>query len=342
MLVVINPRGSKEHVDHVVELLGRMGVSSWVIEGADHTVVEALGADGRVDRAALEAAPMVDRVLEQSEPVLATGRAPGAPRGERTMPVPLSTRASIGGRKLGIIAGPCSVESRSQLLEIAAAVAEAGAVGLRGGAFKPRTSPYSFQGHGERGLEMLALAREKTGLAVVTEVMCTEQVELVAKYTDVFQVGSRNMHHTPLLRAVGRQAKPVLLKRGWCATLEEFLLAAEYVMVEGNRRVILCERGIRTHEMYVRNTLALAVVPQIKHISSLPIIVDPSHGTGRSHLVTPMSNAAIACGADGLLIEVHHTPNRAWSDGDQSLDPEQFRALMRGLKPLAETCHREL
>ena len=342
MLVVMEPRSTKEHVDRVVELLGRMGLNSWVIEGADHTVVEVLASNGRADLAELESAPMVDRVLEQSEPMLATGPASGEPGDGRTAPVLLGTGARIGGRKLGIIAGPCSVESRSQVLEIAAAVAEAGAVGLRGGAFKPRTSPYSFQGHGEQGLEMLALAREETGLAVVTEVMCTEQVELVAKYTDVFQVGSRNMHHTPLLRAVGRQAKPVLLKRGWCATLEEFLLAAEYILVEGNRQVILCERGIRTHETYVRNTLALAVVPQIKHISSLPVIVDPSHGTGRSHLVTPMSNAAIACGADGLLVEVHRAPDRAWSDGDQSLDPEQFRALMRGLKPLAAACNREL
>ena len=213
---------------------------------------------------------------------------------------------------------------------------------LRGGAFKPRTSPYSFQGHGERGLELLARAGEETGLAVVTEVMRCDHVDLVARYADVLQVGSRSMHNTHLLAAVGRQSKPILLKRGWCATLEEFLLAAEYVMLEGNRNVILCERGIRTHETYVRNTLALAIVPEIKRVSRLPIIVDPSHGTGQSHLVTPMSNAAIACGADGLLVEVHHSPPQAWTDGQQSLDLEQFRSFMKGLKAFAAAADREL
>ncbi len=335
MLVVMSPRSTQEHVDHVVRLLDGMGVGGCVIEKGRQKFVEVVADGARVDRTAL---PMIDRVLDQAGPILAAGRQPG----DRTSIIPLGARASVGGRKLGIIAGPCSVESRDQLLEIAAAVKEAGAAGLRGGAFKPRTSPYSFQGLGERGLEMLALAREQTGLAIVTEVMRCEHVELVARYADVLQVGSRNMHNTHLLSAVGRQGKPVLLKRGWSATLEEFLLAAEYVMLEGNRQVILCERGIRTHETYVRNTLALAVVPEVKRISTLPIIVDPSHGTGRRHLVTPMSNAAIACGADGLLIEVHHTPDRAWSDGDQSLGLDQFHALMIGLKPFAEACHREV
>ncbi len=227
-------------------------------------------------------------------------------------------------------------------MEIAAAAKEAGAIGLRGGAFKPRTSPYCFQGLGERGLEMLALAREETGLAIVTEVMCSTQVELVARYADVLQVGSRNMQQFPLLVAVGQQSKPVLLKRGWSATLEEFLMAAEYIMQAGNRNVILCERGIRTHEKYVRNTLALAVVPEIKQRSRLPIIVDPSHGTGQRHLVTPMSNAAIACGADGLLIEVQRVPDQAWCDGAQSLGLDQFRALMQGIRPFAEVCGRTL
>jgi 3-deoxy-7-phosphoheptulonate synthase len=259
-----------------------------------------------------------------------------------TFEVPLGTRAVMGSKRIGVIAGPCSVESESGLLEIAAAVAEAGAVGLRGGAFKPRSSPYTFQGHKERGLEMLARAREETGLAVVTEVMCCKHVDLVAPYADVLQVGSRNMHNTPLLKTVGEQEKPVLLKRGWSATLEEFLLAAEYIMQAGNRKIILCERGIRTHEEYVRNTLALSVVPEVKRISNLPIIVDPSHGTGRSYLVTPMSNAAIACGADGLLVEVHARPDKAWSDGEQTLNPEQFRSMMEGLKTFAQAVGREL
>jgi len=338
MLIVMNPRSTDDHVHHVVDVLGRMGLSGSVIEGASQKFVEVLGINGHFDRAGVCREPMVDRVVDKPGMMLAAARQPG----DSTLEVPLGAGAILGGRKLGIIAGPCSVESKQQLLEIAAAVKEAGAVGLRGGAFKPRTSPYSFQGHGEPGLEMLAAAREATGLAVVTEVMSPERVDLVAGYADVLQVGSRNMHNTPLLAAVGRQTLPVLLKRGWSATFEEFLLAAEYIMLRGNRNVILCERGIRTHETYVRNTLALAIVPEVKRQSHLPIIVDPSHGTGRSHLVAPMSNAAVACGADGLLIEVHVTPERAWTDGDQTISVDQFSALMRGLKPFAEACGRTL
>ena len=338
MIVVMKTASTTEHVNYIVNLLNQMGLSGWVIEGNPQKMIEVLGVNGQADRALLEDAPMVDRVLEEAKPILAASRQPG----EKTLEILLGSAASIGARKLGIIAGPCSVESEGQLLEIAAAVKEAGAVALRGGAFKPRTSPYSFQGHGERGLELLARAREETGLAVVTEVMRCDHVDRVARYADVLQVGSRSMHNTHLLAAVGRQSKPILLKRGWCATLEEFLLAAEYIMLEGNRNVILCERGIRTHETYVRNTLALAIVPEIKRVSRLPIIVDPSHGTGQSHLVTPMSNAAIACGADGLLVEVHHNPPQAWIDGQQSLDLEQFRSFMKGLKAFAAAADREL
>lgn len=338
MIVVMKPASGKEHVERVVGLLQDVGLSGWVIDGADRKVVEVLGANGQFDRAALENAPMVESVLDQAGPLLAAGRQVG----DETHQVPLGATASLGGTKLGIMAGPCSVESSSQLLEIAVAVKEAGAVALRGGAFKPRTSPYSFQGHGEQGLEMLALAGEETGLAIVTEVMRCDHVDLVARYADVLQVGSRSMHNTHLLAAVGQQSKPVLLKRGWSATLEEFLLAAEYILVQGNKNVILCERGIRTHETYVRNTLALAVVPEIKRLSHLPIIVDPSHGTGRSHLVAPMSKASIACGADGLIIEVHCKPPKAWTDASQTLDPEQFRSLMQGLEPIAKACNRSL
>ena len=338
MIVVMDPRSSAEHVDHVVRLLDGMGLRNCVVGGTTHTRIEAFGVNGNFDKAVLEDAPMVEQVVKGDDAVLAADRKPE----DQTAEVPLGSLATIGGRKLGIIAGPCSVESETQLLEIAAAVKEAGAVGLRGGAFKPRTSPYCFQGHGERGLEMLARAREETGLAVVTEVMRCEQVELVARYADVLQVGSRNMHNTHLLSRVGSQAKPVLLKRGWSASLQEFLLAAEYVMLEGNRNVILCERGIRTHETYVRNTLALAVVPEIKRVSRLPIVVDPSHGTGRRHLVPPMSSAAIACGADGLLIEVHLAPREAWTDGAQTVDCEEFRSLMARLAPIAEAGGREL
>lgn len=338
MIVVMKPRSTREHVDHIAKLLDSMGLCSFVVDGADGKLVEVLGVNGQVDGTLLEREPMVESVLDQAGPILAAGRKPG----DKPLQLPLGAKATIGGRKLGVIAGPCSVEGKSQLLEIAVAVKEAGAVALRGGAFKPRTSPYSFQGYGERALEILAEAREQTGLAIVTEVMRCEHVELVARYADVLQVGSRNMHHTHLLAAVGQQDKPVLLKRGWSSTLEEFLFAAEYIMLQGNHNVMLCERGIRTHEKYVRNTLALAVVPHIKSVSNLPVVVDPSHGTGRSHLVTPMSNAAVACGADGLLIEVHPTPSKAWTDGAQSLDLEQFRSLMAGLERIAEACDRDV
>lgn len=338
MIVVMNPSSSREQIGHVVRALHEMGARSHVIQGTDRSVIELLEVGERLDRARLAVMPMVDQVLERPTPVLAVGRKPD----ERTREVPLGAHAVVGGPRLAVIAGPCSVECEDRLMDIAGAVAEAGAVALRGGAFKPRSSPYTFQGHEERGLEMLARAREKTGLAVVTEVMCPEHVQRVRPYAYVLQVGSRNMHNTPLLNAVGRQSKPVLLKRGWSATLEEFLLAAEYVIAAGNPNVILCERGIRTHEEYVRNTLALAIVPEVKRISRLPIIVDPSHGTGRAHLVPPMSSAAIACGADGLLIEVHPSPERAWSDAPQALDLPQFRRLMTDLKPLAQACGRAL
>lgn len=343
MIVVMNPRSTTEDINHVVALLDDMGARSWVVEGAVQDVVEVLGANGHVNRRRLEDAPMVDSVLDRADPILATeGCQLSAVGCQQTREVAIGGESCIGGRRLGIIAGPCSVESRGQLLDIAAGVREAGATALRGGAFKPRTSPYSFQGHGESALELLALAREQTGLAIVTEVMRCEHVDLVAKYADVLQVGSRNMHNTHLLAAVGQQSKPVLLKRGWSATLEEFLLAAEYVMAHGNPNVICCERGIRTHETYVRNTLALAIVPEIKHVSRLPVIVDPSHGTGRRHLVAPMSRAAVACGADGLLIEVHHDPSQAWTDGSQTLDLKQFGELMKNLQLIAKACDREL
>jgi len=315
-----------------------MGTIGHVSEGPQRQVIELLEAGARFDRRRLERMSVVDCVLDEPAPILAADRRPE----DNTLEVPLGPRAVAGRRKLTVIAGPCSVEDESRLLETAAAVAEAGAVALRGGAFKPRSSPYSFQGGADPALEMLARVREETGLAVVTEVISCNHVERVLAFADVLQVGSRNMHNTSLLKAVGEHDKPVLLKRGWSATLQEFLLAAEYVLHAGNPNVILCERGIRTYEDYVRNTLALAIVPEVKHVSSLPIIVDPSHGTGRAHLVGPMCRAAVACGADGLLIEVHPSPAQAWSDGAQSLDLNQFRDLMRELKPLAEACGREL
>ncbi|MBN2448138.1 MAG: 3-deoxy-7-phosphoheptulonate synthase [Phycisphaerae bacterium] len=338
MIVVMKPGSQRGQIDGVIGLLREMGAQGRPIDGAQPPVIEILECNGKLDRRRLEQASMVERVVDGATPLLAVGRKAG----EQTLEVPLGRRAVIGGQRLAVVAGPCSVEDEGRLLETATAVAAAGAVGLRGGAFKPRTSPYAFQGLGEDGLRALARVREKTGLAIVTEVMSPERVACVAEYADVLQVGSRNMHNSPLLRAVGEQGKPVLLKRGWSATLEEFLLAAEYILRAGNPNVILCERGIRTHEEYVRNTMALAVVPEVKRLSRLPIIVDPSHGTGRAHLVEPMSRAAIACGADGLLIEVHPSPEQAWSDGAQTLNFQQFRDMMTALRPIAAACGRSL
>jgi 3-deoxy-7-phosphoheptulonate synthase len=241
-----------------------------------------------------------------------------------------------------VIAGPCSVEDKVHLIEVAHAVKEAGAIGLRGGAFKPRTSPYAFQGLAEEGLKILAQAREQTGLAVVTEVMAVDQVKLVADYADVLQVGARNMQNFNLLSACGEQPKPVLLKRGMSATLEEFLLAAEYILARGNQQVMLCERGIRTFEDYVRNTLPLAIVPELHRRSHLPVVVDPSHGTGKNHLVDSMCRAAVACGADGLIIEVHNDPEHAMTDGAQSMTPKMFRDMMSAIKRIATAVDREV
>ena len=348
VLIVLKPASTPQDLEQLLATLSAMDAAGFVSRGR-LTTIDVLGAGPAFDRGRLERAAAVERILD--DPIEAVDIGDGIPdpppkaahaEGSGTCPVALNARNAVGGRRLAVIAGPCSVEDEGRLLETAAAVAEAGAVGLRGGAFKPRTSPYSFQGLGQHGLEMLARARERTGLAIVTEVMTGEQIPLVGQYADAFQIGSRNMHNTPLLRALGEQGKPVLLKRGWSATLAELLQAAEYIRQGGNERVILCERGIRTFEEYVRNTLALAAVPELKRISRYPVIVDPSHGTGRADLVPSMSRAAVACGADGLLIEVHPTPQRAWSDGEQTLDPGQFSRLMKELAALAPVCGREL
>jgi 3-deoxy-7-phosphoheptulonate synthase len=248
----------------------------------------------------------------------------------------------IGGKKIHVMAGPCSVESREQVLAAALPVKEAGATFIRGGAFKPRTSPYSFQGMGEEGLDLLAYARQTTGLPIITEVLDTREVELVYRYADILQIGARNMQNFKLLTEVGKVDKPVLLKRGLSATIQEFLLSAEYIASEGNRKIILCERGIRTYETETRNTLDLSAVPLLKQLSHLPVFVDPSHATGRWDLVAPMALAAVAAGADGLLIEVHPRPEVALSDGPQSLKPEKFAALMRQLKKVAQAIGREI
>jgi 3-deoxy-7-phosphoheptulonate synthase len=344
MVVVMKPGSTPKQVEHVVNLVREMGLKDHVIVGTERTVVAVIGNDRFKDRSAFESVEGVDKVV----PILAPYKmASKEVRKERSVVTmlqagPAAEKSKVGGKKVAIIGGPCSVESKSQLLEIAHAVKEAGAVGLRGGAFKPRTNPYSFQGMAEEGLKLLALAREQTGLVVVTEVMAVEQVELVARYADVLQIGARNMQNFNLLNAVGEQSKPVLLKRGMSATLEEFLLAAEYVLARGNQNVILCERGIRTYEDYVRNTLPLASVPELHRVSHLPVIVDPSQGTGKNHLVDPMCRAAVAAGADGLIIEVHNDPEHALTDGAQSITPQQFRDMMASIRKIALAVDREV
>jgi 3-deoxy-7-phosphoheptulonate synthase len=340
MIVVMKQGSSPKQVEHVVQLVREMGLKENVIVGEERTVIAVIGNDRFKDRSVMESADGVEKVV----PILAPYKmASREVKKERTV-VPMGDNplAKVGGKRIGVIAGPCSVENKAQLLEIAHAVKEAGAVGLRGGAFKPRTSPYAFQGLAEKGLELLALARQETGLAVVTEVMAIDQVELVAKYADVLQVGARNMQNFNLLNAVGDQRKPVLLKRGMSATLEEFLLAAEYIMSRGNNNVMLCERGIRTYEEYVRNTLALAAVPALQRASHLPVVVDPSQGTGKNYLVDSMCRAAVAAGADGLIIEVHNDPEHALTDGAQSITPQQFADMMKAIKRIAAAVDREV
>jgi 3-deoxy-7-phosphoheptulonate synthase len=335
MIVVMQSGATQKQVDHVIELIESLGLRSHVIVGTERTVVAALGEKRDGAKQALETGEGVESVV----PILAPYKmASTEVKKDRT--VVRSLGLEVGGTKIGVIAGPCSVESRAQILEIAHAVREAGATGLRGGAFKPRTSPYSFQGLKEKGLELLAEARDATGLAVVTEVMAPEQVKLVAKYTDVMQVGARNMQNYPLLEAVGEAGLPVLLKRGPAATMEEFLLAAEYILKTGNGQVMLCERGIRTFEDHTRFTLPLATVPYLHQKTHLPVVVDPSHGTGKANLVATMARASIAAGADGLILEVHPDPEKAMSDGYQTLTLPAFRQLMAECRKVAEAVGR--
>lgn len=339
MIVVMKPHATKEQVQHVVGLVRDFGLKEHVICGTDRTVVACLGDKRTVDKGAIENAPMVERVV----PILAPYKMASKEVKQQKSVIEIGPeKFGIGGTKVGVIAGPCSVENRQQIIDVAYAVKDAGCIGLRGGAYKPRTSPYSFQGLGMEGLEMLAEARQKTGLAIVTEVIGVEQVAIVAEYSDVLQIGARNMQHYPLLEAVGKANKPVLLKRGLSATLDEFLLAAEYIINAGNKNVILCERGIRTFEDYVRNTLPLASVAELNDKTHLPVIVDPSHGTGHAHLVPAMSKASIAAGADGLIIECHPDPEHAMSDGGQSITPAKLKELMAQMKRVAVAVDRDM
>lgn len=339
MIVVMKPGANEQQVQHVVDLVHDFGLKEHIIYGTDRTVVACLGDKRMVDKGAIENAPMVERIV----PILAPYKMASVEvKKERSQIEIGPAKFPIGGQKVGIIAGPCAVENRDQLLKTAEAVKKAGCIGLRGGAFKPRTSPYSFQGLGEEGLKMLAEARDLTGLAIVTEVTGLEQIDAVVEYADVLQIGARNMQHYPLLEAVGKTKKPVMLKRGMSAHLNEFLLAAEYIINAGNPNVILCERGIRTFEGYVRNTLPLAVIAELNDKTHLPVVIDPSHGTGHAHLVDSMSRAAVAAGADGLIIECHLDPEHALSDGAQSITPQALTELVAKLKRIAKAVDRNL
>jgi 3-deoxy-7-phosphoheptulonate synthase len=335
----MKPHATKEQVQHVIDLVREFGLKDHPIYGTDRTVIACIGDKRGVDKGAIENAPMVEKIMPILSPYKMASR---EVRQERTEIAIGPSGATIGGHTIGVIAGPCAVESREQLMETAKAVKEAGAIALRGGAWKPRTSPYAFQGLQREGLEILAEARAETGLAIVTEVLRTETVEEISEHADVLQIGARNMQHYPLLEAVGKSDKPVLLKRGPSSTLEEFLLAAEYIINAGNPNVILCERGIRTFESYVRNTLPLAIVPALHEQTHLPVIVDPSHGTGHAHLVPPMCQAAIAAGADGLLVEVHRDPEHAYTDAAQQINPHAFAAMMKRCRRIAQAIGREM
>jgi 3-deoxy-7-phosphoheptulonate synthase len=326
-----------EQIRGVSEAIEARGFKAHPIPGAQRTAIGVTGNKGALDAPVFESLPGVLEVIPVSHAYkLVSREVKNEDSVVRVGGVP------VGGRGLTIVAGPCAVESKEQTLVVARAIKEAGAHILRGGAFKPRTSPYSFQGLGEEGLRILAEAREATGLPVVTEALDNEGVDLVERYADAIQIGARNMQNFSLLKRAGRAKKPVILKRGMSATLEEFLMSAEYILSEGNYDVILCERGVRTFSDFSRNTLDLAIVPAVKKISHLPILVDPSHGTGRREKVAPLSRASAAVGADGLMIEVHHDPNKALSDGPQSVTPEMFAELMQDLRKIAPVIGRSL
>lgn len=337
MIIVMKQGATEREVTAVTARIEEWGCQAHVSEGEERIIIGVIGNGRPLDRESIERISGVDRTV----PILRPFKLAGRDFHPKNTVIELNG-VSIGGRHLTVMAGPCAVESRQQLLETAHAVREAGAKVLRGGAYKPRTSPYSFQGLGEKGLELLAEAREETGLLIVTEVMEPDLVPQVSSYADILQVGARSMQNYALLHAVGEAQKPVLLKRGMMSTIEELLMSAEYVLSHGNSRVILCERGIRTFEPYTRNTLDVSALPLLKQLSHLPVIADPSHGTGKWELVESVTRAAVAAGADGLMVEVHPRPEEALSDGSQSLKPERFAALMENLRPIAEAVGREI
>jgi 3-deoxy-7-phosphoheptulonate synthase len=337
MMIIMHPGAPKQQVDHVVAVIEKNNLSAHLIEGVEQTIIGAVGDGHYVAKEIFEALPSVLSVQRISQPYKLASR-----QFHEQDSVFQLDGFSVGSTEIPIIAGPCSVESRSQILEIAQAVREAGANALRGGVFKPRTSPYSFQGLGEEGLEYLVEAREKTGMPIVVEVMAVSQIAMMEKYVDVFQLGARNMQNFNLLRSIGETRTPVLFKRGMSATIEEMLMASEYILSGGNTRVMLCERGIRTFETATRNTTDINAIPVLKKLTHLPVIVDPSHSTGDSDYVSAVAKAAVAAGADGIIVEVHNDPANAISDGRQSLTPEAFAGMVKKVKAVAEAVDRSL
>jgi 3-deoxy-7-phosphoheptulonate synthase len=341
MLVVMQSHATEQQVRAVCDRIESLGFKAHPIPGSIRTAIGITGNTGVVDIGSLEAMSGVAECIPVSKPYKLVGRDIKQENTVVRIPTALG-EVSFGGPSIAVVAGPCAVESREQVFAVAERTKAAGARLFRGGAYKPRTSPYSFQGLGEPGLQILAEVRDKLGLGIVTEAIDNESLELVEKYADVIQIGARNMQNFSLLKRAGRSRKPVLLKRGMSATLDEFLMAAEYIMSEGNYNVILCERGVRTFSDHTRNTLDLSMIPAVQRLSHLPIVVDPSHGTGRRNKVLPLSRAAVAVGADGLLVEVHNDPDRALSDGMQSIVPDEFDVLLREVRQIAGVLSRTI
>ncbi len=341
MLVVMQSHATEEQVRAVCDRIESLGLRAHPIPGSNRTAIGITGNSGAIDIGSLEAMSGVVECIPVSKPYKLVSRDAKEENTVVRIPTPAG-EVCIGGAALAIIAGPCAVENREQAMAVAQCVKKAGAHLFRGGAYKPRTSPYSFQGLGEPGLKILAEVRERFGLGIVTEAIDNESLDLVEEYADVIQIGARNMQNFSLLKRAGKASKPVLLKRGMSATLDEFLMAAEYILSEGNYQLILCERGVRTFSEHTRNTLDLSIIPAVQSRSHLPILVDPSHGTGRRSKVLPLSRAAIAVGADGLIVEVHHDPDHALSDGAQSIIPEELEELMKEVRQIASVVHRTL
>ncbi len=338
MIIVFKKDASKAQIDHVLERIEKLGLKAMVSQGVERTIVGVIGEEDIVRIQPLEVFPGVEKVMTVLPPYKLVSR---EFKKEDTV-VNVGKGVEVGGKKIAVVAGPCSIESKDQLFSVAKAVKKSGAVILRGGAFKPRTSPYAFQGLGEEGLRILKEVSDELNIATATEVMDTRNVELVAKYTDILQIGARNMQNFNLLKEVGQTKKPVILKRGLSATIKEWLMSAEYILSEGNMNVILCERGIRTYEEFTRNTLDVSAIPAVKWLSHLPVIADPSHAAGKWNLVDPLSKASVAAGADGLMIEVHCNPEEALSDGSQQLYPDNFAQTMKELGKIAHAVGRTL